>query len=890
MNYPHRMGAFYRLAKSYVAIILATLSVTGLCLGEDSPEDFFESKIRPLLVEHCYECHSTESGESSGNLLLDSAEASRLGGDRGPAVKPGDVEGSLLIKAVSYTDADMEMPPSGKLPDEQIELLRKWIATGATDPRQGVPSSLPKKASPLERDPKSHWAFLPPTKSSPRSMHSPDAGDVIDDAFYEAAVKNDMVPTQLATRDQLIRRLYFDLAGLVPSQADIDAFNRDKHPAAYDLLVDRLLASPEFGERFGRHWMDVARYADTVGYDLGGKDRRLNGSERFRDWAIRSFGNDMPYDEMIRHQLSGDRTDPGNANGNLDAMGFITIGRKFPNRFDLIDDRIDVITRGLLGMTVACARCHDHKFDPVPTKDYYALAGILLSSEQPGDGPSPLMMRDAPNPHDVPVLLRGQEGNHGEVAPRQFLTALRKSDESRFNDGSGRAELVERIVAPDNPLTYRVMVNRVWGHLTGVSLIDTPSDFGYRTSPPTVPAVLDDLAAEFAEHRSIKKLVRRIVLSSTYQRSSSATPEMIERDPDNRYAMRGNRRRRDFESLRDSMLLVSGTIERVIGGAPVDISVNASRPRRSIYAFIDRQNLPGVFRTFDVASPDTHTPNRHYTTIPQQALYLMNSPLVVDTAVRTAGSVSESLGGQNQNQRSFAEALFIRVLGRPATEDELLMSTQFLESSLNPAGLRPDPRRMWEYGRATIDARGFVVKFDKFAVFEQERWQFSSTYPDPNPEAGYAQLTSENGHPGAGLNGAVVRRWIAPGDGTVTVSGIMGHREDKGDGIRATFAIGDHVVWQEVQKANNRPYGPETWPIKKGQTLDLIADDNGTTAFDGFFWRANVQFLSSEGRVVESNSVEDFSGPLSDEVAQPLSRREQLAQLLLLSNEFAFVD
>jgi hypothetical protein len=308
--------------------------------------------------------------------------------------------------------------------------------------------------------------------------------DIIDAAFYAAAQKQQLAPSPLAPREQLIRRLYFDLAGLVPSQDEIAAFANDNHPAAYERLVDRLIALPEFGERFGRHWMDVARYADTVGYDFGGKDRRLVGSERFRDWAIRSFDNDMPYDEMIRHQLSGDRTDPDNAQGNLDAMGFITVGRKFQNHLDLIDDRIDVITRGLLGMTVACARCHDHKFDPVPTKDYYALAGIMMSSDQPSDGPSPLMMRDRKDPHDERVMLRGQPGNHGDVAPRQFLTALRKADEPRFNDGSGRGELADRIAAADNPLTYRVMANRVWGHLIGVPLVDTPSDFGFRTAPP----------------------------------------------------------------------------------------------------------------------------------------------------------------------------------------------------------------------------------------------------------------------------------------------------------------------------------------------------------------------------------------------------------------------
>ncbi|MGV3486729.1 MAG: DUF1553 domain-containing protein, partial [Planctomycetaceae bacterium] len=286
--------------------------------------------------------------------------------------------------------------------------------------------------------------------------------------------------------------------------------------------------------------------------------------------------------------------------------------------------------------------------------------------------------------------------------------------------------------------------------------------------------------------------------------------------------------------------------------------------------------------------PDAHSPNRHYTTIPQQALFLLNSPLMIDTAIRTSKRVTETLGAQAADDRLWVDSLFSRVLGRRATDAERDTATAFLAVPLNPAGPMPDPRRMWQYGLATIDQSGFVRRFDRLSTFESNRWQFSSTYPDP--EVGHAQLASQNGHPGNGLSGAVVRRWTAPADGTVTVGGVVGHNSDKGDGIRATFAIGETIRWQEVQKSNNRPYGPMTWPIKKGQSLDVIADDNGTTSFDSFFWRVNVRFEGADGRVVESSSVEDFSGPLSEQTERPMNRREQLAQLLLLSNEFAFVD
>jgi len=895
-NRPSKLSADVSSYFAAVAIALAIAysvvrpATVATCHADETSDlDFFESKIRPLLIEHCYECHSQESGESNGNLRLDSAEASRKGGDRGTAVVPGNVDASLLLKAVSYADPDMEMPPSGKLGEEEIKRLRDWITSGAIDPRESQDESGgEKKMSPMDRAPETHWAFVPPQHAPPVASVASDSSDLIDALFTAAAAAKNISATPVADRATLVRRLYFDLVGMVPNEDQIADFVNDQSPVAYERLVDGLLASPEFGERFGRHWLDVARYADTVGYDFGGKERRLIGSERFRDWVIRSFNIDMTYDEMIRHQLSGDRTDPDNGNGNLDAMGFLTVGRKFQNQFDLVDDRIDVITRGLLGMTVACARCHDHKFDPIPTTDYYAFAGILLSSESPEKGASPLMMKDSDKPHDERVMLRGQPGNRGDVAPRQFLTALRKPNEPRFNDGSGRAELVDRIVANDNPLTYRVMSNRIWTQLIGVPLVDTPSDFGFRTLPPTVPAVLDDLAVDFAQHKSVKNLVRRIVTSTTYCRSTLADAESIERDPDNRYAMRGQRRRRDFESLRDSMLVVSGAIERAMGGEPVDISVSGSRPRRSVYAFIDRQNLPGIFRTFDVASPDAHTPSRHYTTVPQQALYLLNSPLIIDAAVRTTEQVTRSLGPSATDEQYVADAMFIQVFGRHGTDEELMLAESFLRTKLDPAGPLPDPQRLWQYGFAEIEATGFVKQFSPLATFDKKRWQFSASYPDP--AAGHIQLASDSGHPGNGMKGAVVRRWTAPGDGTLKIAATIGHKQDQGDGIRTTFAIGENVLWQEVQKAGERSVEPIRSPIKKGESLDLIVDDNGTTSFDSYSFKATIRFDGENGRTIEASSVDDFSGPSSSPSAKPMTRREQLAQLLLISNEFAFVD
>ncbi len=868
-------------------IAWATPIGTHRALGDDPAAiEFFEAKIRPLLAEHCYECHSTESGEASGGLRLDTAGASRRGGQRGPAVVPGDLANSRLVTAISYTDPDMEMPPEGKLSDEQIGLFKQWIEMGAADPRQSDAAEQQGLPSPFERAPDSHWAFVPPVQPITSLSGSATVSDPIDAYFQAAAAKVPLTPNPQAEPRVLVERLYIDLTGLRPTADEVNAYLNDSHPLAYQRLVDQLLSSPAFGERFARHWMDVARYADTVGYDFGGKDRRLKGSERYRDWLIRAFGNDMPYGDMVRHQLCGDRTDPKNEHGNLDAMGFLTVGRKFQNQFDLIDDRIDVISRGLLGVTVSCARCHDHKFDPVTAKDYYALAGILVSSEQPADGPSPLMMRDSDKPHDMHVLLRGQPGNHGEIAPRQFLTALRKPDEPRFNDGSGRFELAERIIAPDNPLTYRVMANRIWLALIGKSLVITPSDFGFRTERPAVPEVLDDLAIDLAGHQSIQRLVRRIVMTETYRRSSQVSTAAMNVDPDNRYAMRGNRRRLDFETLRDSMLATAAVIDRTVGGEPVDISIADSRARRSVYAFIDRQNLPGVFRTFDVANPDAHVPERHYTTVPQQSLYLMNSPILIRTAVATADRVTRSVNDPNDHA-AWARELYQAVLSRLPTDDELQLASQFLQQPLNTYGPPPDPRRLWQYGTAELNDQGAVVKFAAFKTFKDNRWQNSDKFPDD--ELGYSSLGHDHGHPGNGDAQAVVRRWTAPSDGTVTIGGVIGHKQEQGDGVRAAFAIGDHVYWREVQKNNIRPIEPMTWPIKAGQSLDMIVDKHDNNGFDSFSWRINVRFEGAGGRVIEANSVDDFSGPLPAE-DKAMNRREQLAQVLLLSNEFAFVD
>ncbi len=718
---PHRISAIASCCCIFIALLANAQEPPAAQL------EFFESKVRPLLIDHCYECHSIKSGESSGDLLLDSAAATLKGGSQGTTIKPGDPDNSLMIKAVSYEDPDLQMPPDGRLDQASIDVLRHWIESGAADPRDGPVS---KSVSPLDRDPSEHWAFVRPQKPTPPAAVASTAQDPIDSLAHCAAAQRGLDPSPVATRATLVRRLYFDLTGLPPTYEEVQEFVKSDRPDAYLRLVDQLLASPAFGERFARHWMDVSRYANTVGYALGGQSRDYEGSERFRDWAIGAFASDMPYDEMIRHQLAGDRTDPKNEDGNLDAMGFLSLGRRFLNGFDTRDDQIDVITRGLLGMTVSCARCHDHKFDPISTADYYSLFGVLNSSEKPKDAASPLMWADKSNPADHPILIRGQQGNHGPVAPRQFLTALRRPDEPRFTDGSGRWELAQRIVSPDNPLTARVMVNRIWGHLIGKPLVETPSDFGFRTAPPEVPEILDELAVDFSEHWSVKRIVRRIVTSHIYRQSDQSSSEAVARDPDNRSLARSNRKRRDFESLRDTTLSVSGLLDRSLGGETVDITQARPSPRRTIYARIDRQNLPAVFRTFDFANPDTHSPSRYFTTVPQQALFMMNNGQVLELSRESAVRIRSN--AKSADEEALVASAFRTILGRDPSATELGSASAFLGQPIGQFELERDPRSVWSYGTSTVNDHNQPTDFIPFANFSQDRWQVAKSFlPQP---------------------------------------------------------------------------------------------------------------------------------------------------------------
>ena len=620
--------------------------------------------------------------------------------------------------------------------------MRRWVEMGAPwgDSSTAAAAAAVKTATDTGAR---HWAFAAlrpvtlPTVKNQAWVRSPV------DAFVLARLEREgIAPSAPAERRTLIRRATLDLLGFPPTAAEIDAFAADHTPDAFARVVDRLLASPHYGERWGRHWLDVARYADTKGYVFT-DERKYPFAYTYRDYVIRSFNADLPFDQFLLQQIAADQLDLNGDPGPLAAMGFLTVGRRFLNdQNEIIDDRIDLIGRGLLGLTIGCARCHDHKYDPIPSADYYSLYGIFASSIEPAekdlppirlagagevvaqtppkpepeagkakprkkskkkDGaeqdsvglvpPRAMVLRDAPKPVDPHIFVRGNPGRPGKAVPRQFLEILAGPDRKPFASGSGRLELARAIVDPANPLTARVLVNRVWQWHFGQALVTTPSDFGLRSDPPSHPGLLDDLARSFLESAwSIKALHRRIMLSSTYQQSSDPRPDCLERDPQNRLLWRYNRQRLDFEAMRDSVLAVTGTLDRTMGGPSIALQEPPLPTRRTVYGFIDRQNLDGVYRTFDFAVPDATSPKRFVTTVPQQALFLMNSPFVQQQASQLAASLEREVspGLNTKPSENQVCRLYRRVLSRSPEPSELALGAAFLNrKEPSPDALSP---------------------------------------------------------------------------------------------------------------------------------------------------------------------------------------------------------
>lgn len=747
---------------------------------------FFEAKIRPLLAEHCYQCHSSEE-KVKGGLTLNTRAGLQHGGDSGPVVVPGDAEASLLFKAISWVDGDLEMPPKRKLPASKVAEFRQWIEMGAPDPRVleelTVDSEIDIEAG------RQFWSFQRPERPAvPEPADRSWPRSEIDHFVLERLEQAGLAPVADARPDQLLRRLYYDLIGLPPTPEEIRAYGkawREDPDAAYRAKVDELLASNQFGERWGRHWLDVARYAESSGKEV---NLPFPQAWRYRDYVIDSFNADKPYDRFVMEQIAGDLLPIGSDEEwqqNLIATGFLAIGTKGlnerdPRQFavDLADEQIDATTQAILGLTVSCARCHDHKTDPIPTSDYYALSGIFQSTKtyfgtvnviinrrgtkllelpiadkRPVDSLSRddmdrmrgrisdleqqlaeaqqsarrgqstgqatniqnvIRLRSAlaqararlneygedgvaktlamgVQDHDVPfeprVLIRGEIDQPAQRVPRGLLQVLADPDGPTAvpNRSSGRLELARSLASPDNPLTARVLVNRVWGHLFGLGIVASANNFGATGQSPSHPELLDYLAVRFMDGGwSVKSLIRELVNTRSYQMGTTFVAGAYEQDPDNELLWRMHPRRLDAEALRDAMLHVSGELDprrprgSVVGdGGGLRLNpelINQPDDYRSVYLPILRDALPESLALFDAADPTIVTGERDETNVPGQALYLMNNPFVIEQA----GALAKRLLAEAGTTRERISRAFLLCYGRSATGAEIEASEAFL--------------------------------------------------------------------------------------------------------------------------------------------------------------------------------------------------------------------
>ena len=890
----------------YVALLVGLSLVPATsCLAEDpTPEQiaFFEKRIRPVLVTNCFECHG--EGRAKGGLRLTTGEALLRGGDSGAVVLPGNPDRSLLIEAVEQR-GDIKMPPKRKLADDDIADLRQWIEIGAPWPAE-KPDARPATALfQITAEQRAFWSFQPIRDVAQPAVKDESWPSGAIDRFILARLEDaGLSPSPSADRNTLIRRVTFDLIGLPPTLEEIDAFVADETSDAWERLIDRLLASPQYGERWARHWLDVARFGEDQAHTF--QARLYPNGYRYRDWVVRSFNDDLPYDRFVIEQIAGDLLEgPEDERHDREiAVGYFALGPvyyadagcAFKASLDELDDRLDTLARGFLGLTIACARCHDHKFDPISQQDYYALAGVFRSSayrEAPlvapdvvekyelaqkqvkeeeqklkkfVDGestrlaektarqssryltaawrlahPQARSLREnratiareervievvlerwqkflvpenrekvpqlaawfdlsdraaalpiAPDAGDVPgavveaalgfeafvisafatrdeqqrrynealaaapeserskiekpnldkalaellatlagpkglcsipvdkvegllegsrkeemaalrqkvdelkkgappkyafahslsdgqpanmkIHIRGNPNRTGDEVPRRFLAVLSDGEPAVFSQGSGRLELARSIASADNPLTARVIVNRLWHEHFGRGIVATPSNFGSMGERPTNPGLLDYLAGRLvANGWSLKAMHREILLSATYRQSSDDRARETQIDPDNRLLWRMNRRRLDVEAWRDALLAAAGNLDLSIGG-PSGKLASAEFLRRTLYGTVSRHNLDGLLRLFDFPDPNITSERRTVTTVPLQQLFVLNSDFMVREAKALAARASAASTDDAARIRQVYRLLF----GRVASDAEVQLGLEFL--------------------------------------------------------------------------------------------------------------------------------------------------------------------------------------------------------------------
>jgi len=1063
---------------------------------------------------------------------------------------PGDAVKSLVLRAIRYEDSSLQMPPESRLTDEEIHILTGWVERGAYWPDASGPDPENTAALPpyeqIDQLRESHWAYRPVVQCQPPDVTgAPWPKQPIDRFILKRLEEAGLEPNPVADRRTLILRAYFTLIGLPPTYEEVRQFESDESPDAFSRLVDRLLESPHYGERWARHWLDLARYAETTGYLAGSVDTTYPYAYTYRDYVIHALNSDKPFDRFIVEQLAADLLNPGDPqNDALAALGFLTVGRKFMNRVhDIIDDRIDVVTRGFLAQSVACARCHDHKYDPIPAADYYSLYGVFASSHEPSELPvlgkpedSPqyaeylaaradkqkevdawletkrqatedelrsrladylvylaktlpnaeggevqqkgrrgvlrppaiqrwqkyvakfsnqqhriwsiwhqfasiepsafsqktaevlnslsgdseqheyhpgliahlkanpptsmveaaesiggylesvyaswklrvqensamerlsdemqeelrlllyaqetpttldtaqinahlnqaerneynqqlskikaveskhpgapgkaMVLLDNAQPHEPEVFLRGQPGNRGPKVPRRFLQVLSHVDGGQpFQQGSGRLELARAIASPQNPLTSRVIVNRIWQQHFGYGLVRTSSDFGSRGEMPSHPELLDYLAAEFVtDGWSIKRLQKRIMLSATWQQASTSRFDAMQLDPENRLLWRNPRRRLEFEPLHDRILAVSGQLDPSVGGRSV--AIDQDTRRRGLYAYVDREDVPSLLANFDVPSPDASQAIRSRTTVPQQALYLLNSPFILQQAealTRTTPGVTGDApsAADSENQRRIV-ALYRRSLARDPDSEELSLAASFIQQAHSKAmgtqNLQSDVERdqdavgppVWLYGFGYLDSATGQVQFTPMPHFNGQRWQGSATFPDA--KYSHLMLGPEGGHPGKNHQQSVIVRWTAPGSGRVIVRGELKHSQAQGDGVRATVVssrLGVMGTWEARNDLQSTSVN--RFPVQAGDTVDLIVDCKDNPGHDSYQWAPTIRATRSQEGQLERGTVWDVAKDFQTASLRQIPASQvdpwlQLAQVILASNEFIFVD
>ncbi|MCE9632290.1 MAG: DUF1553 domain-containing protein [Planctomycetia bacterium] len=724
------------------AVLGAALGCASSGLAEPSDDSFspeqiafFESKIRPIFVEHCWKCHAADE---KGSLRLDSRDTALAGGDSGPAIVPGKPDESLMVTAVRYTDPSYHMPPSGKLPAAAIKAIEEWVAMGSPYPgatKSAGAGAVRRGEFTVSDEDREHWAY----KSVKRpAVPAISEASPIDAFLDEKLAVRKITGNPQATPRELVRRAWFDLVGLPPPIEEVEAFERNPSDEAWRSLIDRLFAMPAYGERWGRHWLDVVRFAQTNGYE---RDGEKPFAWRYRDWVIAAFNDDMPYDQFVREQVAGDLLEPRTDSG-LIASGFWHLGTwdDEPDdgrlaRYDELDDMISTVGQGFLGTTINCARCHDHKFDPLGQKDYYSLLGMVHSIRRysPKYGTEKRKKKDTPDEEEVVevkpdafaklsqegdwalcaidgkqppkthVFIRGNPGMPGaEVTPGIPEVLKGVVPDAHLADLAGRRALAAWIASPANPLTARVMVNRIWLHHFGRALVPTPNDFGFAGEPPTHEQLLDWLAAEFMEHGwSMKHLHRTIMTSEAYRRSSRADrEECIAVDEGNELVWRQNRRRLEAEAIRDSFLAAAGALNPEPGGRGFfttlggDCLAGQSKPgkgweispaeqqcRRSVYGFVKRTLLLPELESFDYTNTTSSVGERSVTTVSPQALLLTNGAFArrqADVmAKRIAGEV-ERAGDDSAADERFVVRAYERALARRPTAAEREIAGAYL--------------------------------------------------------------------------------------------------------------------------------------------------------------------------------------------------------------------